>query len=94
MLSGSLYNLCNVPEIVKTVKLGRLSWVGHLTSAKETSPCGKLTFSKPEGTRRAWAGTCGGCQDPHSVVAPVNRTKLNGSLTGLCRKKNQIGETI
>jgi hypothetical protein len=26
------------PEIVKTVKLGRLRWLGHLTRANETSP--------------------------------------------------------
>jgi hypothetical protein len=38
---------------VKTVKLGRLRWLGHLTRANEISPCRKLTFSKPEGTRRA-----------------------------------------
>lgn len=94
MLSGSLYNLCNDPEIVKTIKLGRLRWVEHLARASETSPYRKLIFSKPEGTKRSWAGTYGGCQDPHRVVAPVNRKKLNGSLTGLCRKKNQIGETI
>jgi hypothetical protein len=32
--------------------LGRLRWLGHLTRANEISPCRKLTFSKPEGTRR------------------------------------------
>jgi hypothetical protein len=37
---------------VKTVKLGRLRWLGHLTRANKISPCWKLTFSKPEGTRR------------------------------------------
>jgi hypothetical protein len=67
---------------------------GHLARAKETSPCRKLTFSKPEGTRRSWAGTYGGCQDPHRVVAPINRKKLNGSLTSLFGKKRQTGETI
>jgi hypothetical protein len=39
--------------LVKTVKLGRLRWLGHLTRANEISPCRKLTFSKPQGTRRA-----------------------------------------
>jgi hypothetical protein len=43
----------NAPEIVKTVKLVKLWWLGHLTRAKERSPCRKLTFSKPEGTRKA-----------------------------------------
>jgi hypothetical protein len=40
-------------EIVKTVKLGRLGWLGHLTGANETSSCRKLTFSKPESTMKA-----------------------------------------
>jgi hypothetical protein len=48
-----LYNLYDAPEIVKTVKFGRLGWPGHLTRANERSPCTKLTFSTPEGTRRA-----------------------------------------
>jgi hypothetical protein len=48
-----LYELYNVPEIVKTVKLGRLRWQGHLTRRNEISPCNKVTFSNPEGTRRA-----------------------------------------
>jgi hypothetical protein len=43
----------NAPEIAKTVKLGRLRWLGHLTRANETSPCRTLTFPKPKGTRRA-----------------------------------------
>jgi hypothetical protein len=51
--SHELYDLYRNPEIVKTVKLGRLRWLGHLTRANEISPCRKLTFSKPEGTRRA-----------------------------------------
>jgi hypothetical protein len=51
--SYELYNLYNAPVVVKTVKLGRLKWLGHLTRANETSPCRKLTFSKPIGTRRA-----------------------------------------
>jgi hypothetical protein len=48
-----LYDLYKNPEIVKTVKLRRLRWLGHLTRANEISPCRKLTFSKPKGTRRA-----------------------------------------
>jgi hypothetical protein len=48
-----LYDLNKNPEIVKTVKLGGLRWLGHLTIANDISPCRKLTFSKPEGTRRA-----------------------------------------
>jgi hypothetical protein len=51
--SHELYDLYKNPEIVKTVKLGRLRWLGHLTRANEISSCRKLTFSKPEGTRRA-----------------------------------------
>jgi hypothetical protein len=48
-----LYDLYKNPETVKTVKLGSLRWLGHLTRAKEISPCRKLTFSKHEGTGRA-----------------------------------------
>jgi hypothetical protein len=51
--NNELYDLNKNPEIVKTVKLGRLRWLGHLIRANEISPCRKLTFSKPEGTRRA-----------------------------------------
>jgi hypothetical protein len=51
--NNELYNLYKNPEIVKTVKLGRFRWLGHLTRANEISPYRKLTFSKPEGTRRA-----------------------------------------
>jgi hypothetical protein len=28
----------NALEIIKTLKLGRLRWLGHLTRANETSP--------------------------------------------------------
>jgi hypothetical protein len=48
-----LYEFYNAPAIVKTVKLVGLRWLGYLTRANETSPCRKLTFSKPEGTSRA-----------------------------------------
>jgi hypothetical protein len=44
-----LYDLYKNPEIVKTVKLGRLRRLGHLTRANAISPCRKLTFSKLEG---------------------------------------------
>jgi hypothetical protein len=37
---------------VKTVKLWRLKWLGHLARTNETSPLRKATFYNPKGTRR------------------------------------------
>jgi hypothetical protein len=51
--SYELYILYNAPEMVKTVKLGRLRWLGHLTRENKTSSHRKLTFPKPKSTRRA-----------------------------------------
>jgi hypothetical protein len=51
--SYELLGLHNAPEIVTNIKLGSLSWLRHLTRANDTCPCKKVTFSKPEGTRRA-----------------------------------------
>jgi hypothetical protein len=48
-----IYDLYKNPETVKTVRLGRLRRLGHLTRANEIFPCRKLTFSKSKGTRRA-----------------------------------------
>jgi hypothetical protein len=47
-----LYDLYNAPEIVKTLKLGRLKWPEHPTRANVTSTCRKLTCSMYEGTKR------------------------------------------
>ena len=39
-------------DIVKVIKIGRLSWLEHLFRMQELDPCRKLTVLKPEGTRR------------------------------------------
>ena len=39
-------------DIVKVIKVGRLSWLGQLFRMQELDPCRKLTLNKPEGTRR------------------------------------------
>jgi hypothetical protein len=47
------YKIYNAPEIMRTVNLARLRWLGHLTRTNETPPCRKINFPKPEGSRRA-----------------------------------------
>jgi hypothetical protein len=55
-----LFNLYNVPEIVKAVTLGKLRWLGHLARANEISPCRKVTRSKTGGTS--------GLEDPDKMA--------------------------
>jgi hypothetical protein len=50
--SHQLYDLYNAPEVVETVKLGRLRWLGHLTRANETSPLRKHNFPSPKAQGR------------------------------------------
>jgi hypothetical protein len=47
-------------DIVKVVKAGRLKWLGHLFTSEDMNPCRKLTFTKPENTRRG--------RPPHKVA--------------------------
>jgi hypothetical protein len=43
--------LCKDPDIIRVIKVARIRWLGHLFRMKENSPCKKITFSQPEGTR-------------------------------------------
>lgn len=47
-----LYRLFKDPDIVKTVKLGRLRWVGHVMRMEESEPARKTLLGKPVGQRR------------------------------------------
>jgi hypothetical protein len=54
--SRIMYVTMNCASCVKRdmrgVEVRRLGWPEHQCSAKETSPCNKLTFTEMEGTRR------------------------------------------
>jgi hypothetical protein len=39
-------------DIVRVIKLARIRWLGHLVRMEENSPCKKISFSQPEGSRR------------------------------------------
>jgi hypothetical protein len=38
-------------DIVKTIKIGRLRWLGHVLGMQRVDPRRNLTLLKPEGTR-------------------------------------------
>ena len=44
--------ICTDPDIVKTIKLSKLRWTGHMRMPEE-NPVKKLTLLRPEGSRRA-----------------------------------------
>ena len=50
--NNELYTIYDELHVVKVIKIGRLSWLGHLFRMQEMDPCRKLTVLKPEGTRR------------------------------------------
>jgi len=53
MSNDELYTLCDEPNIVKVIKIGKTEmWLGHLCRMQELDPCRKLTRLKPEDTRR------------------------------------------
>jgi hypothetical protein len=39
-------------DIVRIMKVARIRWLGHLVRMEENSPCKKVTFSQPEGSRK------------------------------------------
>jgi hypothetical protein len=53
---NELYTLYNELDIVKTMKIGRLRWLGHLFRMQKLDPCRKLTLLKPEDTWLVCAG--------------------------------------
>lgn len=47
-----LYRLFQGPDIIKTIKLGRLRWVGHIMRMEADDPTRKALLDKPVGQRR------------------------------------------
>ena len=41
------------PDIIKTIKISKLHWTGHIIRMPEEKPVKKLTLLRPEGSRRA-----------------------------------------
>jgi hypothetical protein len=35
------------------IKIARLKWLGHIARMEDNAPCKKITFSQPEGSRKA-----------------------------------------
>jgi hypothetical protein len=56
MVSGELdtmmnYSLYKDLDIVRVIKVATIRWLGYLVRMEENSPCKKITFSQPEGSR-------------------------------------------
>jgi hypothetical protein len=53
MVSGEdeLCSLYTDIDIVRVIKVARIRWLGHLVRMEENSPCKKITFFQPEGSR-------------------------------------------
>jgi hypothetical protein len=52
--SNELYELFSDPDIVKTIKTGRLLWTDHVIRMLDNDPIKKLALRKPDGCRRVW----------------------------------------
>jgi len=50
--SNEPYTLFDELDMVKLIKVGRLSWLGHYFRMQELDPCRKLTVLKKESTQR------------------------------------------
>ena len=48
-----LYSIYTDPDIIKTIKISKLRWTGHIMRMPEENPVKKLTLLRPEGSRRA-----------------------------------------
>jgi len=51
--SNKLYTLCDAPDTVNVIKIGRLRWLRHFFRMQGLDPARKLIVLKAEGTRRA-----------------------------------------
>ena len=51
--NGELYLMYTDPDIIKTIKISKLLWTGHIMRMPEENPVKKLTLLRPEGSRRA-----------------------------------------
>jgi hypothetical protein len=45
------YSLYKDLDIVGVIKVTRIRWLGHLVIMDENSPCKRINFSEPEGSR-------------------------------------------
>jgi hypothetical protein len=50
--SDELYNLYKDPDIVRVIQVARIRWLGHIVRVEDNSPCKKITFFQPEGSRK------------------------------------------
>jgi hypothetical protein len=50
--NNDLCKLFSEPDIVKTIKIGRLQWPGHVIGKLNINTIKKLTLLKPDGCRR------------------------------------------
>jgi hypothetical protein len=50
--NNELYGLYEDVDIVRVMKVARIRWLRHLIRMEENSPCKKITFSQPEGSRK------------------------------------------
>jgi hypothetical protein len=46
-----LYRLYDEADWVRTIKITRLRWAGHIMRMQDNLPCKKITLDKPEGRR-------------------------------------------
>ena len=51
--NSELYSIYTDPDIIKTIKISKLRWTGHIMRMPEENPIKKLTFLRPERSRRA-----------------------------------------
>ena len=47
------YTIYTDPDKIKTIKISKLRWTGHIMRMPEENPVKKLTSLRPEGSRRA-----------------------------------------
>jgi hypothetical protein len=50
--NDELYKLFKEANIVQSIKINRLKWLGHIRRMEENSLCKKLTLSQLEGCRK------------------------------------------
>jgi hypothetical protein len=50
--NDELYKLFKEPNIVESIKINRLKWLGHIRRMDESSLCRQLVFSQLEGSRK------------------------------------------
>ena len=51
--NSELYFIYTEPDIIKTIKISKLCWTGHIMRMPEENPVKKLTLLRPEGSRQA-----------------------------------------